>query len=71
MTNWYELSDKNILNLMMIITRSSMNINMTAGKMTNMSVLTFGKVCFHNSFTEKYNFYIIYKEIYEIICHSR
>lgn len=65
MTNWYELSDKNILNLMMIIKRSNININMTAGKMTNMSVLTFGKVCFHNSFTEKKIFMQFIKKFME------
>ncbi|XP_016910447.2 odorant receptor 22c isoform X2 [Apis cerana] len=42
MTNWYELSNKDIFNLMMIISRSSITVNMSAGKIINMSILTFG-----------------------------
>ncbi|XP_017759709.1 PREDICTED: odorant receptor 4-like [Eufriesea mexicana] len=33
MTNWYQLPDKEILNLVMIISRSSMEIKITAGKL--------------------------------------
>lgn len=57
MTNWYELSNKDIFNLMMIISRSSVSVNMSAGKLINMSVLTFGNVRFYNFFIKKYNFY--------------
>ncbi|XP_003691291.1 odorant receptor 4-like [Apis florea] len=44
MTNWYRLSDKDILNLIMIITRSSVEYKMTAGKLIDMSVITFGNI---------------------------
>ncbi|PBC25211.1 Putative odorant receptor 83a [Apis cerana cerana] len=44
MTNWYRLSDKDILNLIMIITRSSVEYKMTAGKIIDMSVITFGNL---------------------------
>ena len=47
MTNWYELSNKDIFNLMMIISRSSISVNMSAGKLIDMSVLTFGNVSFY------------------------
>ena len=46
MTNWYRLSDKDILNLIMIIIRSSVEYKMTAGKIIDMSVITFSNVCF-------------------------
>ncbi|OAD55463.1 hypothetical protein WN48_04720 [Eufriesea mexicana] len=45
MTNWYELPDKDILNLIMIISRSSKEVKITAGKLVTMSVYTFGNVC--------------------------
>ncbi|XP_017759755.1 PREDICTED: odorant receptor 82a-like [Eufriesea mexicana] len=41
MTNWYELPDKDILNLIMIISRSSKEVKITAGKLVTMSVYTF------------------------------
>lgn len=44
MTNWYYLPDKAILDLRLIITRSSVVIKMTAGKLIHMSVYTFGDV---------------------------
>ena len=44
MTNWYRLSEKDILNLIMIMIRSGMEYKMTAGKIINMSVVTFGNV---------------------------
>ncbi|KAG9435144.1 odorant receptor 4-like [Apis mellifera carnica] len=44
MTNWYQLHDKDILNLIMIIVRSSVEYKMTAGKIMDMSVITFGNI---------------------------
>ncbi|KOC59817.1 Odorant receptor 2a [Habropoda laboriosa] len=44
MTNWYYLPDKDILNLLLIISRSSLVIKITAGKLIQMSVYTFGDV---------------------------
>ncbi|KAG6804471.1 hypothetical protein HZU73_00393 [Apis mellifera caucasica] len=44
MTNWYRLPKKDILNLIMIITRSSVEYKMTAGKIIDMSVITFGNI---------------------------
>ncbi|XP_017759756.1 PREDICTED: odorant receptor 4-like [Eufriesea mexicana] len=44
MTNWYQLPDKEILNLVMIISRSSMEIKITAGKLITLSVYTFGNI---------------------------
>ncbi|XP_006615241.1 odorant receptor 4-like isoform X4 [Apis dorsata] len=44
MTNWYRLPDKDILNLIMIITRSSVEYKMTAGKIIDMSVITFSNI---------------------------
>ncbi|XP_003691293.1 odorant receptor 4-like [Apis florea] len=44
MTNWYRLPDKDILNLIMIITRSEVEYKMTAGKIIDMSVITFGNI---------------------------
>ncbi|XP_071862823.1 odorant receptor 67c-like [Bombus fervidus] len=44
MTNWYYLSDKAILDLILIIARSSVIVQLTAGKMIHMSVYTFGDV---------------------------
>ncbi|KAF3424646.1 hypothetical protein E2986_11725 [Frieseomelitta varia] len=41
MTNWYHLPDKNILSMIMIISRSSVEVKMTAGKIIDMSVFTF------------------------------
>lgn len=53
MTNWYELPDKDIFNLIMIISRSSMEVKITAGKLITLSVDTFGKVCSLSSPTKK------------------
>ncbi|XP_076675877.1 uncharacterized protein LOC143373009 [Andrena cerasifolii] len=44
MTNWYYLPDKAVLDLLLIIARSSVVIKMTAGKLIHMSVYTFGDV---------------------------
>ena len=44
MTNWYYLPVKKILDLILIIARSSMVIEMTAGKIIQMSIHTFGDV---------------------------
>lgn len=46
MTNWYQLPERDILNLVMIILRSSMKIRITAGKLITMSIYTFGSVRF-------------------------
>lgn len=50
MTNWYQLPDKDILNLIMIISRSSVEVKITAGKIITMSIYTFGNVRFFNFF---------------------
>lgn len=63
MTNWYELSNKDIFNLMMIISRSSISVNMSAGKLIDMSVLTFGNVSFY--FFIKKNIISIHKKFME------
>lgn len=55
MTNWYRLPKKDILNLIMIIIRSNVEYKMTAGKIFDMSVITFGNVRL---------FLSIFKEIY-------
>ncbi|XP_076760940.1 odorant receptor 10-like [Xylocopa sonorina] len=44
MTNWYYLPDKMILDLILIIARSSVVVEITAGKMVHMSIYTFGDV---------------------------
>ncbi|KAG6804466.1 hypothetical protein HZU73_00388 [Apis mellifera caucasica] len=44
MTNWYYLPYKDILDLILIISRSNAVIKITAGKLTNMSIYTFGNV---------------------------
>ncbi|XP_071862816.1 uncharacterized protein [Bombus fervidus] len=44
MTNWYYLPDKIILDLILIIARSSVVVHITAGKLVHMSVYTFGDV---------------------------
>ncbi|XP_016910423.1 odorant receptor 4-like [Apis cerana] len=44
MTNWYRLPKKDILNLIMIIIRSNVEYKMTAGKIFDMSVITFGNI---------------------------
>ena len=54
MTNWYRLSEKDILNLIMIMIRSGMEYKMTAGKIINMSVVTFGNVRLLFNFFKKY-----------------
>ncbi|XP_043596588.1 odorant receptor 4-like [Bombus pyrosoma] len=44
MTNWYYLPEKTILDLILIIARSGVLVQITAGKMVHMSVYTFGDV---------------------------
>ncbi|XP_026668778.1 odorant receptor 4-like [Ceratina calcarata] len=44
MTNWYYLPDNHILDLIMIIARSSVVVQITAGKIFHMSIYTFGDV---------------------------
>ncbi|CAL7936647.1 unnamed protein product [Xylocopa violacea] len=44
MTNWYYLPEKHILELSLIIVRSSLAIKITAGKLFHMSIYTFGQV---------------------------
>ncbi|XP_017759752.1 PREDICTED: odorant receptor 4-like [Eufriesea mexicana] len=44
MTNWYYLPYKDILDLIQIILRSSLVIEITAGKLIHMSIYTFGDV---------------------------
>ncbi|KAF3424639.1 hypothetical protein E2986_11718 [Frieseomelitta varia] len=45
MTNWYYLPVNTILDLVLIIARSSVVVHITAGKLVNMSVYTFGDNC--------------------------
>ncbi|XP_076760937.1 uncharacterized protein LOC143429290 [Xylocopa sonorina] len=44
MTNWYYLPDKVILDLILIIVRSNVVIDITAGKFVHLSIYTFGQV---------------------------
>lgn len=44
MTNWYELSHKTAISLVLIIARSSNVIKITAGKLFQLSIATFGDV---------------------------
>ncbi|CAK9826112.1 Odorant receptor 4 [Anthophora retusa] len=44
MTDWYYLPQKRILDLILIIARSSVAVEITAGKLIHMSVTTFGDV---------------------------
>ncbi|CAL7936656.1 unnamed protein product [Xylocopa violacea] len=44
MTNWYYLPDKLILDLILIIVRSNVVIDITAGKIVHLSIYTFGQV---------------------------
>ncbi|XP_017759730.1 PREDICTED: odorant receptor 4-like [Eufriesea mexicana] len=44
MTNWYHLPERSILDLILIITRSSVVVHITAGKFIRMSIYTFGDV---------------------------
>ena len=44
MTNWYYLPVKKILDLIVIIARSSMVVQLTAGKIIQMSIYTFTDV---------------------------
>ncbi|XP_068971429.1 odorant receptor 4-like [Bombus flavifrons] len=44
MTNWYYLPGKTILDLIMVIARSNVVVQITAGKLVHMSVYTFGSV---------------------------
>ncbi|XP_050581925.1 uncharacterized protein LOC126918260 isoform X2 [Bombus affinis] len=44
LTNWYYLPNKEIHNLILIIVRSSMVVQLTAGKMIQMTINTFGNV---------------------------
>ena len=44
MTNWYYLPVKKILDLILIIARSSVDIELTAGKIIHMSIHTFTDV---------------------------
>jgi len=44
MINWYELPHKTALGLILVITRSSNVIKITAGKLFQLSIATFGDV---------------------------
>ena len=44
MTNWYYLPVRKMLDMVLIIARSSVVIEMTAGKIIQMSIHTFGDV---------------------------
>lgn len=44
MTDWYRLPHKTALSLMLVIARSSVVIKITAGKLVQLSVVTFSDV---------------------------
>ncbi|XP_014475018.1 PREDICTED: uncharacterized protein LOC106744611 [Dinoponera quadriceps] len=44
MTEWYRLPPKTALGLLLINMRSNFNIHLTAGKMVDLSLYTFGNV---------------------------
>ncbi|CAL7936652.1 unnamed protein product [Xylocopa violacea] len=44
MTNWYNLPNKLILDLILIIVRSNLAVDITAGKIIHLSIYTFGHV---------------------------
>jgi len=66
MINWYELPHKTALGLILVIARSSNVIKMTAGKLFQLSIATFGDVS--NTYVTFYNenknliyiFYLLY-----------
>lgn len=66
MTDWYYLPDKTILNLILIILRSTVVVQITAGKLFNMSIYTFGDVSLIVVFIN--NFYC---NLHEIFYHFR
>jgi len=57
MTDWYKLHHKTALGLVLIIAQSSNAIKITAGKLFQLSISTFGDVSnaynFHNNFSTK------------------
>lgn len=71
MTNWYQLHDKDILNLIMIIARSSVEYKMTAGKIMDMSVTTFGNVRLYFSILKEIKIISYHIYSYEYICNFR
>ncbi|XP_060817470.1 uncharacterized protein LOC132907994 isoform X1 [Bombus pascuorum] len=66
MTNWYYLPGKTILDLIMVIARSNVVVQITAGKLVHMSVYTFGSVSSFDTLT--HNCIICSREIF---CHFR
>lgn len=46
MTKWYRLPPKAALGLLLINLRCSLNVNLSAGKMIELSLYTFGNVSF-------------------------
>ena len=44
MTEWYRLPPKTALGLVLVISRSSMVVKITAGKFVQISIATFGAV---------------------------
>ncbi|XP_050581926.1 uncharacterized protein LOC126918261 isoform X1 [Bombus affinis] len=66
MTNWYYLPGKTILDLIMVIARSNVVVQITAGKLVHMSVYTFGSVSLFDTLT--HNCIICSREIF---CHFR
>lgn len=71
MTNWYRLHDKDILNLIMIIARSSVEYKMTAGKIMDMSVITFGNVRLFFSILKEIKIISYRKYSYKYFCNFR
>lgn len=50
MTDWYRLPRKTALSLILIISRSSSVIKITAGKLIQLSIATFSDVSINNFF---------------------
>lgn len=78
MADWHHLPDQDIINLIMIISRSSMEVKITAGKIIDMSVLTFANVRVLNfvnferiNIYGKINIHGIFKNIHGITCDCR
>ncbi|KAK1131473.1 hypothetical protein K0M31_017757 [Melipona bicolor] len=69
MTEWYHLPEKDILSLIMIISRSGVEVKMTAGKIIDMSLFTFATVCVHNFLNSEKEFNET--DIHGAICNFR
>lgn len=55
MTDWYRLPRKTALGLILIISRSSVVIKITAGKLIQLSIATFSDVSINNFVLEAFS----------------